>query len=731
MTDTQYRVSFDIACMKALRKVPSKVMERFHDMVLKLMVDSSRSGLNIESIQGARDPAMRSFRIDQGYRAIGYLQGGDLLLLHVDEHDKAYRWATNRTVQFNPKLNRIQVLESQPVETVDFPSTPAFSEFEIQESKKDTDRPGLFDPYTDQELLQLGIPSEDLGRIRAYLNEADLEADQSELDSTSYDILFSLAAGFSLDEIPDLIVSVEAGASKSLEFADALRTDESRQQIFVPEDGDELRRFLNGDLEGWRVFLHPEQRRIAYHKGYNGPALVRGGAGTGKTVVAMHRAKFLADEIAHDAGRKGDKVLFTTFTSTLARDVEANLKTLCPEHVTEPDPIIEVINLDRWVGEFLKRRGFERSIVYFGEERDRLDDIWAEILADSDLPEGLTDDFIKGEWAQVIQAKGVASERDYFNAKRTGRGTPLDRRKRRALWSVFAAYRAKMVDEDLAEPDDAYREAIAILERDRTRLPYTSVVVDEAQDMGEPALRLVRAIVPKTVAEDRNSLFIVGDAHQRIYARKASMAACGIDVRGRGRRLRLNYRTTEMIRRYAVAILEGVEVDDLDENVDTLSGYRSLVKGKEPVRAKYPTSSEELEGLKKWVKEIYGAEKDSTSVAVLVRTNAQLSEIETSLKAAGISTFVLRNNTFDDPAKDGVRIATMHRAKGLEFDHVALALLAEDTIPPRLAMQRAVDDAGRREIIEREKSLLHVASTRARSGLRISWHGEQPALVRS
>ena len=731
MTDTQYRVSFDIACMKALRKVPSKVMERFHDMVLKLMVDPTRSGLNIESIQGARDPAMRSFRIDQGYRAIGYLQGGDLLLLHVDEHDKAYRWAANRTVQFNPKLNRIQVLESHPMEEAEASILPALSDPKIQARQIDTDRPGLFDPYTDMELLQLGIPAEYLVRIRAYHDEAELEVDQSEFDSSSYDILFSLAAGFSLDEIPDLVIAADAGKSISLGFADALRTDESRQQIFVPEDGDELRRFLNGDLEGWRVFLHPEQRRIAYHKGYNGPALVRGGAGTGKTVVAMHRAKFLADEVAHDAGRKGDKILFTTFTSTLARDVEANLKTLCPEHVTGPDPIIEVINLDRWVGEFLKRRGFERSIVYFGEERDRLDDIWAEVLADSDLPEGLTDDFIKDEWAQVIQAKGVGSERDYFTAKRTGRGTPLDRRRRRALWPVFEAYRAKMVDEDLAEPDDAYREAIAILERDRTRLPYTSVVVDEAQDMGEPALRLVRAIVPKAVAEDRNSLFVVGDAHQRIYARKASMAACGIDVRGRGRRLRLNYRTTEMIRRYAVAILEGVEVDDLDESADTLSGYRSLVKGNEPVRVSYPTKSEELDGLIKWVKEIESTEKDSASIAVLVRTNSQLTEIETCLKAAGILTFVLRNNTFDDPAKDGVRIATMHRAKGLEFDYVALGLLADDIIPPRAAMQRAVDAAGRREIIEREKSLLHVASTRARKGLRISWHGAQPALVRN
>lgn len=723
MTDTQYRVSFDIACMKALRKVPSKVMERFHDMVLKLMVDPSRSGLNIESIQGARDPAMRSFRIDQGYRAIGYLQGGDLLLLHVDEHDKAYRWATNRTVQFNPKLNRIQVLESLPVEIAESPAQEPQPGLEAARSQT------LFAAYPDSDLLSVGIPAEELPRIRQYQTERDLEADQGALDGAVYDILFSLAAGFALSDIPSLIVAADAPPTQTLDFADALRTDESRQEIFVPEDEKELRRFLNGDLEGWRVFLHPEQRRIAYHKGYNGPALVRGGAGTGKTVVAMHRAKHLADEIARDPGRKGDKVLFTTFTSTLARDVEGNLKTLCPEHISGGDPTIEVINLDRWVGEFLKRRGFERSVVYFGEERDRLDDIWDEVLAGADLPEGLTNDFIKDEWSQVVQAKGVGSEREYFAAKRVGRGTPLDRRKRRDLWSVFEAYRAKMIDEGLAEPDDAYREAIAILERDGTRLPYTSAVVDEAQDMGEPALKLLRAIVPKSVADDRNSLFIVGDAHQRIYARKASMGTCGIDVRGRSRRLRLNYRTTEMIRRYAVAILEGIDVDDLDESADTLSGYRSLVKGGEPERHGYKTKSEELKALTQWLSASHGRSTDTSSVAVLVRTNAQLAEVEAALKAAKLSTFVLKNNMFDDPSKTGIRIATMHRAKGLEFDRVALALLAENMLPPRHALQRAVDDAGRREIIEREKSLLHVASTRARSHLRISWHGSRPTLL--
>jgi superfamily I DNA/RNA helicase len=720
MAEHDLRVSFDVACMRSLKKVPSRVFERFHDMILKVISDPSRQGLNVEPIQGASDSSIKSIRIDQGYRAIGYLQGRELLLLHVDEHDKAYRWATNKTVRFNPSLNRIQVLDMIVEASANEPKI---------EAKPSSTKTPLFRAFSDKDLIATGLDPAVVLRARRYHSESDLEADKDQLDPASFDILFSLAAGFSLQEIPELVGSLATNKAEQLSFAEALRTEESRQEIFVPDGEEELRRFLNGELEGWRVFLHPDQRRIAYHKGYAGPTLVRGGAGTGKTVVAMHRAKHLADDIAKDSSRRGEKVLFTTFTSTLAKDVEANLKALCPEHLAGKDPRLEVINLDRWVGEFLRRRGFDRKIVYFGDDRVRLDEIWADVLAQAEVPKGLSDTFIRDEWSQVIQAKGISTEKAYFAASRVGRGTPLDRLKRRALWAVFQAYSARKVDEDLAEPDDAYREAMAILERDGANLPYTSVVVDEAQDMGEPALRLVRAIVPKASRGDRNSLFIVGDAHQRIYDRKSTMAACGIDVRGRSKRLRLNYRTTELIRRWAVGALEGLAVDDMDEGIETLAGYRSLVKGTDPTLVGYKSSDAELTSLSAWLKEITVANDKPQSVAVLARTNDALDKIESRLAKDGLTLFRLKNDTLDDPARAGIRLATMHRAKGLEFDVVAIAGLSDVNFPPKQALKNAPDDASRRDVGERERSLLHVAATRPRSVLRVSWHGTKPTLL--
>ncbi|WP_283848241.1 UvrD-helicase domain-containing protein [Bradyrhizobium sp. NAS80.1] len=413
------------------------------------------------------------------------------------------------------------------------------------------------------------------------------------------------------------------------------------------------------------MFLHRDQRKVAY-RDYSGPALVRGGAGTGKTVVAMHRAKHLADQIAADAERSSEKVLFTTFTTNLAIDIQSNLKTLCREHLEGTNPRIEIINLDRWVSQFLKRKKFPREIVYFGENRDRLDTVWREVLDAHSRPDGLSEEFVRAEWEQVVQAKGVMSEREYFKVPRTGRGTALDRRSRAVLWKIFSDYRARMIDESLAEPDDGYREAVEILKAEAPNLSYSSVVVDEAQDMGEQAFRLVRAIVPEKVAGDRNSIFIVGDAHQRIYARRATMTACGINVRGRSRQLRLNYRTSDEIRRWAVSILEGVPIDDLDEGTDNLNGYTSAFRGPPPELVGYPSEEKEIKALADWLLALKADGTQLADVGILLRTGAQIDHLARKLTDAGIESVRLRPNMGDDRGQPGVRLSTMHRAKGLE-----------------------------------------------------------------
>ena len=268
-----------------------------------------------------------------------------------------------------------------------------------------------------------------------------------------------------------------------------------------------------------------------------------------------------------------------------------------------------------------------------------------------------------------------------------------------------------------------------ILSSEAPNLPYTAVIVDEAQDMGEQAFRLIRAIVPDSRSGDRNSLFIVGDAHQRIYGRRAAMSACGINIRGRSRRLRLNYRTTQEIRAWAVSVLEGVSVDDLDDGTDSLRGYVSLMQGATPELCGYASETEELSGLVDWIRALPEDRIRLHDIGVLCARRADVSRVEQKLRTAGIERVVLQAGP-DDRSLPGVRITTMHRAKGLEFFAVAIPFLSETTFPPPGALNTAVDAADREDIITQSRSLLHVAATRAKRILRVSWSGRPTELIK-
>ncbi len=709
------RPSYDVGCMKSLKKLPDKVSVRFLDMMTRYMTDPSSKGLNLETVEGARNSSIKSLRLDQSYRAIAFEVGEDIMFVHVNEHDKAYRWANGRRIKLDRGTNRIRVVKEIDT-TTEIATKPS--------------KPSLFERKSDEVLRNLGVAEEALPIARRITTSEELDDAEDGLDPLSHQILYGLALGYTEEEVRALTGVVERETEEPMfevdTFERLIETDESRHTIFIPESEVELRRVFE-DFEEWRVFLHPDQRKIAY-RDYNGPAMVRGGAGTGKTIVAMHRAKHIADQIAADPSRLGQRVLFTTFTKSLARDIETKLNALCPEHLDDRTPRIEVTNLDRWVTQFLYRNNFERQIAYSGDAREKLEEIWRIALDGNLLPAGLSEAFVKSEWERIVQEKGITDLNGYLKVSRDGRGTPLDQRKRSALWEIFAGYRKRMLAEGLAESEDAYREAANMLSAGGPKLPYAAVVVDEAQDMGEPELRLVRAIIPETTGGDRNSIFVAGDAHQRIYTHKASMAACGLNVRGRSKRLRLNYRTTHQIRTWAVSILEGVSVDDLNEGIDTLRGYVSLMKGPHPELVRYKSNIEELDGLVHWIR---GKSENCTlmNMGVLCARNKDAKIVEDYLRAADIATVVIKPSQADDRSVEGIRIATMHRAKGLEFHSVAIPFLSDELFPPGGARKNVVDEVDVADMISRHRSLLHVAATRAKQNLRISWVNDPSPLL--
>ena len=372
----------------------------------------------------------------------------------------------------------------------------------------------------------------------------------------------------------------------------------------------------------------------------------------------MHRAKWLAENRTPD----GKKVLFTTFTRNLAFDIEENLSSFCPAATMKK---IEVRNLDAWVQGFLRAQKYEHTIVY--NRKKDAEDAWQRALAVKDATLGLPDSFYEEELDQVILAQGVTSKDEYRVARRAGRGVVLTRRKRDAIWPVFEEYRAQLASRKLKEVDDAYRDAAALLAKGAgaSESTYSAIVVDETQDFGPQALRLLRAMIPAGA----NDLFFVGDGHQRIYTRnRAAMSRCGIEIRGRSRKLYLNYRTTEEIRRRAVSLLEGCEIDDLDEGHDENRRYKSLSHGAPPIVVTEPTLEAAMTRALGLVSEWAAAGPSPTTTCVVAPTRAIRDNAEKVFRGKGMSTHVVEANKKDTSDASAVRFSTMHRAKGLEFD---------------------------------------------------------------
>ena len=348
-------------------------------------------------------------------------------------------------------------------------------------------------------------------------------------------------------------------------------------------------------------------------------------------------------------------------------------------------------NLDAWVHSFLRRHKYDHTIV-FNRRKGAALEAWNQAMALQDSKLGLPATFYEEEFEHVILAQGVSTRDDYRQAKRRGRGTILTRAKRDAIWPLYKEYRAQLASRKLKEVEDAYRDA-AVLLKDKPA-SFSSIVVDETQDFGPQALRLLRAMVPPQA----NDLFFVGDGHQRIYNRnRASMTACGIDIRGRSKKLYLNYRTTEEIRRVAVALLEGCEVDDLDEGCDEVKRYKSISHGPKPTMIEVAHIEGALSAIVPMVED---ALKEGRSICAIVPTRHDADAVHKALKSAKISATLIGPEERDHHDSKAPRVATMHRAKGLEFDEVLL-------------LARKAQDAANMEASD-TKRLLYVGITRAK-----------------
>jgi len=640
-----FRVAIFDELIDSFSKSPKAQQKKVNKFIRKFRQDPTTPSINHESMSSFADSNLRTVRIDQAYRAVVLKpeQGNAYVLLWVDHHDNAEAWGKNKLVSIRPETGALQVLTGETVEAV-------------AAAEVTPDSGPLFEAIRDRELLLLGVPKDLLPSVRDLITADQLEEMQAALPQEAFEALIFLSEGESLEDVEQAMAFTPEKAVDVSDFDSALEREATKRRFVVVDDDDALEAMLDAPLKKWRVFLHPSQRRLVYRK-WNGPIRVLGGAGTGKTVVAMHRAAYLAEQVFTASQ---DRILFTTFTNNLAVDIKANLAKLCSHRALRR---IEVIHMDKWVHNLLKGAGYDYRIAYFNPD-SRLQALWEKAMAHS--PTGLFPTaFYRDEWEEVVQPHGCETWQDYRKAPRSGRGQRISRQQRKQIWPVFEEYRHLLDKERLREPEDAMRDAAALLATGKLKATYRSIMVDEAQDMSTIAFRLLRNAIPE---ERPNDLFIVGDGHQRIYRRKVVLSRAGVNIRGRAHRLRINYRTTDEIRRFAVALLEGVEVDDLDGELDTTNGYRSLMHGDPPEIQVHESFAAEIDAITEWT-----AKRPMSRTCLVARTKNLRGKYDKALRSQGIQTYLLKRSAPEDRAIHGLRIATMHRVKGLEFDSVIVS----------------------------------------------------------
>ncbi len=651
-----------------------------------LQMNPANPGMQFHKLDRAKDPRFWSVRVSRDVRLIVHKTDSSLLLCYVDHHDAAYRWAERRRLETHPRTGAAQLVEVR--ETVQEIAVPKYVEKTVPARSVSP----LFADHTDDELLGYGVPTEWLADVRQ-ANEDSLLELADHLPGEAANALLELATGGS----PVVVLPPAPGVSP-FEHPDAQR------RFRVMANVDELQRALDFPWEKWTIFLHPAQRQWV-ERDYSGPSRVSGSAGTGKTIVALHRAVFLAQK------NPESRILLTTFSETLAYALRTKLRRLISNEPRLGERI-EVHAIDA-----VARRLYD---LHFGPPKMASRERVAQSLADAaGQVEGqkFSQSFLMAEWEEVVDAWQLDTWEAYRDVRRLGRKTRLREPQRALLWAIFAAVRAQLAAEGLVTPAELFtRLAGRIAERQHA--PFEFVVVDEAQDLSVPQLRFLAAMgvdVP-------NRLFFAGDLGQRIFQQPFSWLALGVDIRGRARTLHINYRTSHQIRQQADRLL-GPVLADVDGNVEERKGTISVFNGQAPEVRVCRSAQDEMKTIGSWLVQCTQDGLVPHEIGVFVRSPDELPRALGAVEAAGLQHRILDEHC--DAVGGFVSVGTMHLAKGLEFRAVAVMACDDEVIPQQSRIEGVTEDSDLEEVYNTERHLLYVACTRARDFLLVT--GVDPA----
>ena len=674
-------------CWDKLFELPKNVQLRVRDFQRKFKENPFSPAINLEKIASFEDDSLRTARIDDNYRAIiGVASGDTYCLLYIDHHDEAMRWAQHKRFAWNSYTNSFQVTSITMEEVV-----------EPRGQKRDDT---VFAKYTDEQLLRIGVPEHQLPLVRSIKDMDDLEKAESSLSGDVFEYLFYLMDDGT--DINNIITEVEAGKEQ-----DGDSTINNKRNFIEITDDEELERVIAEGTEKWQIFLHPSQRLLV-EKSYAGSLKVTGGGGTGKTVAAIHRLKKLTEKGSMKS------VLYTTFTRTLIKNISSRVRSM---GIKSENCVIE--NIDKLALDMAKTYGLipqTATVLDYGPSSRTSEEIWDGIVTDN-LSQFDTR-FLKREYLDVIVYNNNKTIDDYYRQSRTGRTQPVNRKQRTEIWNLVEQYVARKKESQLYDRNEIFNLIANHLNENGIH-PFKHVIADEIQDFSNPELRFLRALVE----EGPDDLFLVGDPYQRIYNnRKIAFSQVGINVRGkRSKRLRVNYRTTEEIKRAATNVVNGCAFDDFDGSPESLAGYVSLMHGDRPEYKIYDNRNEEIAAIIDFIRMCRENGIEYKDIVVASYIKDSIKPVQDALHRNNIPYKNLMNEgTGND---NGVNLSSFHNMKGLEFKVVILSDVNKKTFPYLPYGFEGLDEIEKKNHLMNQKALMYVAITRAMQKVLITGSG--------
>ena len=662
----------------SLVKLTAQEQKAVKTTAFDLQMNPANPGIRFHKLDKAKDPNFWSATVSMDIRIIVHRTEKSILLCYVDHHDKAYRWAERRKLETHPKTGAAQIVEVR--ETVKEITVPVYVE-----SEQSVGKPLIFEHLSEEELLAYGVPSDWMEEVKQATEDSLLEI-ADHLPGEASEALLDVATG-----VTPQVQAIQTGG-------DPFEHPDAQRRFRIMTDVEELERALDYPWEKWTVFLHPAQRKLV-ERDYAGPARVSGSAGTGKTIVALHRAAHLART------NKDARVLLTTFSDPLAHSLQNKLFRLLGN-----EPRLG----ERLEVESMNTVGMRLYKTNLGSLRIAPKEVILQLLEDASVQvqdHKFSSYFLRTEWEEVVDAWQLDTWEKYRDVVRLGRKTRLPEQQRKVLWGIFEIVRSGLEAKGMKTLSQMFSE-LAVHFKEKKNPPFDYAIVDEAQDISIAQIKFLAALSSRP-----DSLFFAGDLGQRIFQQPFSWKSLGVDIRGRSHTLRINYRTSHQIRQQADRLL-APELADVDGIVEDRRATQSVFNGPNPTIEVTGSREEEKELVATWLQELLNDGYKPDEIGVFVRSDNEIPRAQNAVEEAGAPFVILDEKLL--PSSEKVSICSMHLAKGLEFRAVAVMACDDEIIPLQARIDTVVDDSDLEEVYNTERHLLYVACTRAKDHLLVT-----------